>query len=87
MLVLSTHINRLKKRLTGSKRSTIGSFFLRSKHRCRAANYHADSEGTMINYAVISKTVSMVRSKRSIDSGWKDRIDEDYKKREKAVII
>lgn len=47
----------------------------------RAANYHADSEGTMLNYAVISETVSMVRAKRSIDPGWKDKIDKDYKNR------
>ncbi len=47
----------------------------------RAANYHADSEGTMLNYEVISETVSMLRTKRSIDSGWKDRIDKDYESR------
>ena len=47
----------------------------------RAANYHADSEGTMLNYEVISETVSMIRSKRSIDPGWKDRIDKDFKNR------
>jgi uncharacterized protein YegL len=49
----------------------------------RAANYHADSEGTMLNYEVISETVSMVRSKRSIDSDWKNRIDKDYKSRKR----
>ncbi|MBN2259450.1 MAG: hypothetical protein JW702_02835, partial [Clostridiales bacterium] len=49
----------------------------------RAANYHADSEGTMLNYEVISETVSMVRSKRSIDSAWKDRIDKDYESRKR----
>jgi uncharacterized protein YegL len=49
----------------------------------RAANYHADSEGTMLNYEVISETVSMVRSKRSIDSDWKNRIDSDYKSRKR----
>lgn len=49
----------------------------------RAANYHADSEGTMLNYDVISETVSMVRAKRSIDSGWKDRIDKDFEKRKR----
>ncbi len=47
----------------------------------RAANYHADSEGTMLNYEVISETVSMVRSKRTIDDQWKDRIDKDYESR------
>lgn len=48
----------------------------------RAANYHADSEGTMLNYEVISETVSMVRAKRPIDSHWKDKIDKDYVNRE-----
>lgn len=49
----------------------------------RAANYHADSEGTMLNYEVISETLSMVRGNRSIDAGWKDRIDNDYKNRKR----
>jgi uncharacterized protein YegL len=49
----------------------------------RAANYHADGEGTMLNYDVISETVSMVRAKRSIDGHWKDKIDKDYKNRER----
>lgn len=49
----------------------------------RAANYHADGEGTMLNYEVISETVSMVRAKRSIDGSWKDKIDKDYKNRER----
>ena len=49
----------------------------------RAANYHADGEGTMLNYEVISETVSMVRAKRSIDGTWKDKIDKDYKNRER----
>lgn len=49
----------------------------------RAANYHADSEGTMLNYQVISETVSMVRAKSAIDGRWKDKIDHDYKKRSK----
>lgn len=49
----------------------------------RAVNYHADSEGTMLNYEVISETVSMIRSKKSIDPNWKDRIDSDYKSRKR----
>ncbi|PKM57651.1 MAG: hypothetical protein CVU98_04995 [Firmicutes bacterium HGW-Firmicutes-3] len=49
----------------------------------RAANYHADSEGTMLNYEVISETVSMVRSKRTIDDQWKDRIDKDFESRKR----
>ncbi|MEL1136051.1 hypothetical protein AAC978_12775 [Desulfitobacterium sp. THU1] len=49
--------------------------------RDRATNYHADSEGTSLNYEVISEAVSCVRASRSLDKKWKERIDEDFKKR------
>ena len=49
----------------------------------RAANYHADSKGTVLSYEVINEAVSMVRGEKSINSHWKDTIDEDYKKRER----
>lgn len=47
----------------------------------RAANYNADSEGTLLNYEVVSETVSCLRSKRTISEKWKERIEEDFKKR------
>lgn len=47
----------------------------------RAVNYHADCEGTQINYNVISETVSAVRSKKAINSSWKEKIEQDYKSR------
>lgn len=47
----------------------------------RAANYHADSTGTRLNYDVISDAVSNLRANRAIPKNWKERIDEDYKKR------
>ncbi len=47
----------------------------------RATNYNADSEGTLLNYEVISETVSCLRASRAISENWKDRIDEDFKKR------
>jgi uncharacterized protein YegL len=47
----------------------------------RAANYNADSKGTLLNYEVISETVSCMRASRSISENWKDRIEEDFKKR------
>jgi uncharacterized protein YegL len=47
----------------------------------RAANYNADSEGTALNYTVISETVSSVRASRPIAENWKDCIEEDFKKR------
>lgn len=47
----------------------------------RAVNYNADSEGTLLNYEVISETVSCLRASREISEDWKDRIEEDFKKR------
>lgn len=47
----------------------------------RAANYHCDKEGTALNYAVISDVVRSVRMGVEIEDGWKDRIEEDFKKR------
>jgi hypothetical protein len=47
----------------------------------RATNYNADSEGTLLNYEVISETVSCIRSNREISENWKERIDVDFKKR------
>lgn len=47
----------------------------------RAANYNADSEGTTLNYAVISEAVSCLRASRPISENWKERIEDDYKKR------
>ncbi len=47
----------------------------------RAANYHADSEGTRLNYEVLNEAISNLRASRFISENWKARIDEDYKKR------
>lgn len=47
----------------------------------RAVNYNADSEGTLLNYEVMSETVSCLRASREISEDWKDRIEEDFKKR------
>ncbi len=47
----------------------------------RAVNYNADSEGTQLNYQVISDTVSCLRASSPISADWKQRIDDDYKKR------
>ncbi|MDD2447359.1 MAG: hypothetical protein PHY91_06700 [Tissierellia bacterium] len=51
----------------------------------RATNYNADSEGTMLNYEVISEAVSYMRASRTISDNWKDRIEEDFKKRGSRV--
>ena len=49
----------------------------------RAANYHADSEGTQLNYEVVSEAICSLRASKSINADWKDRIDNDYKGRKK----
>jgi uncharacterized protein YegL len=49
----------------------------------RVANYHADEEGTELNFRVIAETISELRVKKSISSDWKNEIDEDYQTRYK----
>ena len=47
----------------------------------RAVNYQCDSEGTALNYDVVSAAISTLRCSASQSADWKKRIDEDYKKR------
>ena len=47
----------------------------------RAVNYHSDSEGTALNYEVLSETICAVRCSQPLGCDWKKRIDEDYKRR------
>ena len=47
----------------------------------RAANYHADSEGTAVIYEAVSEAVCSVRAHRPMAASWKKRIDEDYQGR------
>ncbi|MCF6464883.1 vWA domain-containing protein [Clostridium sp. Cult2] len=47
----------------------------------RAANYHADSEGTKLNYEVVCEIINDLRANKSIDQSWKEKIDEDYNNR------
>ena len=47
----------------------------------RAVNYNSDSEGTALNYEVVSDAICSVRCSAPLKSDWKKRIDEDYKKR------
>lgn len=50
----------------------------------RAANYHADSQGTALNYEALSDAVTYMRCCAApLDESWKDRIEEDFKKRGK----
>lgn len=48
----------------------------------RAANYHADSEGTNVIYETVSEAITQVRCCAApLSADWKQRVDEDYKKR------
>ena len=50
----------------------------------RAANYHADSEGTHVIYETVSEAITQVRCCAApLSANWKQRVDEDYKKRGK----
>ena len=49
----------------------------------RAVNYHSDSEGTQLNYEVLSEAICAVRCSTPLSADWKKRIDEDYEKRGK----
>ena len=47
----------------------------------RAANYHADRQGTAVIYEAVCDAVCDVRASRPMSREWKQNIDKDYKKR------
>ena len=50
----------------------------------RAANYHADSKGTNVIYETVSEAITQVRCCAApLSADWKQRVDEDYRKRGK----
>ena len=49
----------------------------------RAANYHADSQGTAVIYEAVSEAVCTVRASRPMNKEWKRNIDADYRNRSK----
>ena len=53
--------------------------------RDRAVTYHADEEGTRLNYTVISEAVSSMRNSNQMDPNWKKKIEEDFEKRKKQL--
>ncbi len=53
-------------------------------HADRAANYHADRQGTAVIYETVSDAICQVRACQApLSAGWKNRVDADYKKRKK----
>ena len=49
----------------------------------RAANYHADHQGTEVIYDSVSEAVCEFRSARPLQASWKDRINADFNGRKK----
>lgn len=47
----------------------------------RAANYHADSAGTELNFDVMCEAISELRVNKCISKDWKQRIDQDFETR------
>lgn len=47
----------------------------------RAVNYHCDSEGTALNFTVLSRVISAFRCDEEICTDWKQDIEADYQKR------
>jgi len=49
----------------------------------RAVNYHADTVGTQLNYEVVGEAINSLRVNKCMDASWKERIDKDFKARNK----
>ena len=49
----------------------------------RAANYHADAQGTAVIYEAVSETVCNFRAHKPMEAGWKEKINLDFHKRNK----
>ena len=53
----------------------------------RAQNFHNDSEGIALSYAVVGETISSFRGSpvcASLSDNWSEKIDADFKKRKKS---
>ena len=49
----------------------------------RADNYYADSVGTEVVYEAVNEAVCQVRRTAPMNNSWRQRIDEDFKRRRK----
>nr|WP_288976668.1 vWA domain-containing protein [uncultured Shuttleworthia sp.] len=50
----------------------------------RAVNFNCDSEGTELNYEVLSDAICVLREHSYVSEDWKNRIDNDFEKRGKS---
>lgn len=48
----------------------------------RAVQYHADGEGTILNYNVVSEAIINLRANKEVDATWKEAIEKDYESRQ-----
>lgn len=48
-----------------------------------AVEYHADEEGTQLNYQALSEAVTSFRTGKSLDRSWKKDIEKDFSSRAK----
>lgn len=58
--------------------STAANFGIRKE---RAVNYHADQQGTQVNFEALSEAVTDLRMNGAIKENWRQKIDQDFKKR------
>lgn len=58
--------------------STAANFGIRKE---RAVNYHADQQGTQVNFEALSEAVTDLRTDGAIKANWRQKIDRDFKKR------
>jgi len=63
---------------------TAASYGIRREN---AANYHADAEGTQLNFETLSESISTMRTSKlagaMMPKAWKNAIDKDYKARKR----
>jgi len=52
-------------------------------HKDFAVEYHADNEGTKLNFEVLNEAVTSFRQSKKIDRSWKEDIEKDYESRQK----
>jgi uncharacterized protein YegL len=48
-----------------------------------AVEYHADKEGTQLNYQVLNEAVMNFRKEKKMDRNWKQEIERDYHRRKR----
>ncbi len=48
----------------------------------RAVNYHADAQGTAVNFDALNKAVQQVRAAKPLCDSWRAAIDRDYASRQ-----